>query len=136
MGDRLGVGDRVDQAVKLKIRVVPQLAQHIFDGGASDELIGQEDTVIAEASGDLDLMRCGERHRPGAIVQLKIEQRRTHGRLAMRRDHGASIRQKSLHPCAVVTKCALLDHGDRERQVFAQDSPVLRADRCERYRTV
>src|SRR5271154_7575159 len=100
--------------------MVSQLAEDVIDRGTSDELIGHEDAGVAKASRNLNLMRRGEGHAPSAVLQLEVEKRGAHGRLAVRSDPRVAVPQKGLHPRTIVSKGALLQHGNREGKVFPQ----------------
>ena len=130
-GQGLNARERVRQHEELEVRIVRDLIDDVAHGLPADRLVGENDALVAEPAGDLQLRHRRHGDRPGAVADLAVEQLRAHGGLAVGREDRAAFGQERGHPAVVVVEHVRLQHGNGQGQVFAQQVPALAADVAE-----
>src|SRR3546814_881832 len=131
-GEHVDPFDRGSQRPELEVRGGGEFVEDVADRLTVDERVGEHDAIETVAAADLELLHRRHGDAPGAVGELAREELRAHRRLAVRRDaHAAGAAQEVHHPGAVVRDRALLQHGERERQVAAQHVPALPPDVAE-----
>lgn len=115
---------RVNQAVKLKRRIAQQFDndRHVL---LADELIGHEHAANAVRVGNLRLMRRSQGDAPGARSKLQVKQVWRHGGLSVRSQPDAVRGRELPHPLKIVLQRIFIEHRCGQREILAQQVPVV-----------
>jgi uncharacterized protein (DUF2249 family) len=101
---------RVDQAVKVEAGVSMEFVEYVPDLLPTHELIRKYDTLYSVLTANLQLLHCSHRNRPGAVLELPLEELRARRRLPMWSDHSPGETEKTAHPLTVVLQSRFLEH--------------------------
>jgi hypothetical protein len=130
LGQSRHPGQGVGQHVAGEIGVVVQQLQHGAHVAARHQLVGDQHAPHAKAVRHLHLHGIRQGDAPGAVGQLRAEQLRAHGGLAVRRQQHFVTVAEGAHPVQVVAQRRGLQDGHRIAGVAVQHVPALDADRA------
>ncbi|KPY55361.1 Unknown protein sequence [Pseudomonas syringae pv. spinaceae] len=108
LAQRRDVVGVIDHAVEFKHRIGQQTGDHRHVG-RTHQLVGHQYALHTVGVRGLSLDGRRQRHAPGTRVQLATKQRGDHAGLAMRRQLGAAVGDKLLHPANVVLQRLIVD---------------------------
>ena len=125
--EEANTGERIDQAAELEARIVAHLFHHPAHRRRLDQLVGEDHPVHSESPPYADLAHRRRSHRPGAGVELPLNQLWRHRSLGVGRQRYAVPLAEARHQIDVVPQSRVLQDHDGEHEFTAQGVPAALA---------